>query len=227
MKITKVVLFALLFGAFGASNADALTLLTKVNVAWATNHSAQGGEFILTTTGPSSLGIFNSFCIEFDEHVNIGGNYFYNTATYADDGGLNTPIPDPFNDPISKGTAWLYSKFAAGTLTGYTASATDQSDLQNAFWMLEGELAVASNPWLTVVTTAIGPNIYDDAVGAEFLGVGVMNLWVNDDGTGHAQDMLYQLSATTTSAPDGGTTLSLLGLAMFGIATVSRRLRRV
>ncbi len=47
----------------------------------------------------------------------------------------------------------------------------------------------------------------------------VMNLWTNWNGTGYAQDQLMLV-------PDGGTTLTLLGLAFGGMALVSRRVRR-
>ena len=50
-------------------------------------------------------------------------------------------------------------------------------------------------------------------------GVQVMNLWTDSNGTGYAQDQLVLV-------PDGGTTLTLLGLAFGGMALFSRRVRR-
>jgi hypothetical protein len=48
-------------------------------------------------------------------------------------------------------------------------------------------------------------------------GVAVMNLWTNSNGTGYAQDQLVMLPV-----PDGGSTLTLLGLAFGGTALFAR-----
>jgi len=215
MKISRLVGVGLLLGVFAGTNAYALPTVT---VTWDPNHSPTGGEFILAT---SDAGTFNSFCLEMDENVSIGGTYFYSTSNSAQLGGVNTNS----GDPISVGTAWLYSQFAAGTLTGYTHTMAQQTDLQNAIWMLENELASTdknynlSNPWITLAESALGmtfTQLQADANGA--YGVSAMNLWTNADGTGPAQDML--------KVPDGGTTLALLGLAMTGLGWVSRRKQR-
>ena len=215
MKIPKFVVLALLLGAFAGSSAYALPIVT---VTWATNHSASGGEFILTTT---DLGVFNSFCIEENEYVSINGKYFYDTSDKAQLGGLNT-VGGPYGDPISIGTAWLYSQFRAGTLSGYSSSSPDdQTSLQNAFWMLENEISALdpTNPWLILANAAIAGDLAalrGDANGA--YGVFAVNLWTNADGTGPAQSMLG------LTVPDGGLTLTLLGLGLGGLALLRRKL---
>jgi VPDSG-CTERM motif len=216
MKTLLRVGLGLLLVAFAGSNAYATSTVT---VQWAPNHSPTGGEFILQT---SDIGTFNSFCLEVDEHVSIGGTYNYSTSDSAQLGGANTDL----GDPISLGAAWLYSQFAAGTLAtlyGYD-SATDQTDLQNAIWMLEDELLSTderyslTNPWLDVAGTALfGPGwtltqLQVNANGA--YGVNVMNLYTTDTNL-PAQDMLH--------VPDGGTTLALLGLAITGLGLFSKR----
>ena len=110
MKISRLVLFGLLMTAFSAASAYALPTVT---VTWAPNHSPTGGEFILAT---SDIGTFNSFCLEINEYINPSGRPYYYTLSHgADQRWLGGPSPDP----ISLGTAWLFSQFATGTLSGY------------------------------------------------------------------------------------------------------------
>jgi hypothetical protein len=206
----QFVAIVVLAAAFLASNV----LANTVQVTWAANHSPSGGEFILNPNGESA---FRSFCIEENEHVSIGGTYNYVVNTSAVAGGLGGGSPDP----ISKGTAWLYSQFRAGTLAGYSSgSSPNQTDLQNAFWWLENELALAnpaSNPYLLAASALTGGDynaLQADANGA--YGVSVWNLY-NLDGS-RAQDML--------AVPDGGATMILLGIGFACLGFVSNRVRK-
>jgi len=216
MKLSRLIPFAVLMGMLTASGAYALPTVT---VAWEVGHSPTAGEFILTT---SDIGTFNSFCVETDEFLNIGGTYYYSVSDHADNGGVNTNA----NDALSLGTAWLYSQFRAGTLTGYDHNDGDDQDqvlLQNAIWMLEGEIAWnGSNVYLALAASALGGlnqlQLQADA-GSNNYGVAIMNLWTNANGTGQQQDQLMLV-------PDGGTTLTLLGLAFGGLAMFSRRARK-
>jgi hypothetical protein len=216
MKISRLVLFAVVMTAFSAASAYALP---TVQVTWAPNHSPTAGEFILAT---NNIGTFNSFCIEKDEFVSLGSTYYYTVSDSADNGGVNTNA----NDAISKGTAWLFSQFATGALSqnhGYQSTHAQQTALQEAFWLLEQEIVVANpaaNFWINLMLNQTGLSFataQNDSQGA--YGVGVMNLWTNANGTGYAQDQLMMV-------PDGGTTLTLLGLAFGGMALISRRVRR-
>jgi len=206
MKLQRIVMFALLIGALAGSRAYALP--TAV-VSWAENHSAAGGEFVVVTT---ENGTFRTFCLEFGTSLELGRTYYYETGNIVQLGGQNIQT----GDPLSRGSAWLYSQFRAGTLSGYTGSNPQQTSLQNAFWMLENEIAFdGTNPWIVLAGGAIGGNLLDNANGA--YGVFALNLWANANGTGDAQSLLG-------SVPDGGLTVTLLGLGLGGLALLRRKL---
>ena len=94
---------------------------------------------------PSIPESFQTFCLERLES-SIATNYFVVSGA-AVTGGT---VP-PTSDPISMGTAWLYSQFATGLLNVpggnyFTGDRRVSAGLlQNAFWMLENE-AIAIDP---------------------------------------------------------------------------------
>lgn len=112
-----------------------------------------GGQFTAVT---STLGTFQTFCVEINEEFNPGTqyNYIINTGAVSGDTGDDAynqrPLSGlpatsgPFNmDNVSLGTAWLYSQFRAGTLTDNSGNAyntlANQGTLQMAIWYLEDE----------------------------------------------------------------------------------------
>lgn len=215
-------------GALLTGNLSAAT--TTLN--WADkSHSASGGEFKLVT---SANGTFNSFCIEHNEFVSLGGTYTYSITGGAIAGGYTGATAG--TDPISIGTAYLYRKFIDNTLAGYTHAANpavfdanafnSQNNLQNAIWWLEGELGVtqnnltyayASNPFLIAAKSALAPlgtfaDLQANANGA--YGVYAMNMY-NANGT-KAQDQLIVV-------PDGGMTLAMLGMACASFGLLRRK----
>lgn len=126
--------------------------------------NAWGGEFTaFVTGGPNFAANYNSaaqatiggqtgfetFCVEIDEEFTPGGTY--NTSIG------NTIVPG--GAAITIGTAYLYSQFAQGTLSGYqyqnTTPAeqqlreTDSDELQDAIWYLQGEVTSAGNHFTT------------------------------------------------------------------------------
>jgi hypothetical protein len=108
-----------------------------------------GGEF---TVSSSTLGTFQTFCIEFNEHISLPGTYQYRVNDGAVAGGAGgTLVNDTFThltkDAISLGTAYLYSEFAHGTLQGYFGGNRydEAGQLQIAIWMLEGEVSATVN----------------------------------------------------------------------------------
>ena len=192
--------------------AMALSLLTAnaamVTVNWASNHSPNGGEFVLSD--PLNITLpFNSFCLERNEYINLGSTYSY-TVSDRTDGGLSGP-----NDPISIGTAWLYSNFRNGGLAGYSSTTSQQTDLQNTIWYLEGELTSLGNlSWLNLAQSTLGGsvNLFSDANGA--YNVGVWNLF--DANGGHAQSQLGAVPVPETSTWVTGLAL----LLPFGASTL-------
>lgn len=82
---------------------------------------------------------FQTFCVEASEYVFPGLTYKVEINSYATYGGKAS-----HEDPISKGTAWLYYNFAKGTLDGYEYSmglsrTNEAGKLQAAIWYLEEE----------------------------------------------------------------------------------------
>lgn len=125
-------------------------------------------------------------------------------------------------DIISMGTAHLYELFALGTLTELSyGSSSSAGRLQEMIWYLEGELdsISASNVFISPLTTKFSTleNAKANYTGSA---VGVMNLTgVRSDGS----VSLHQDQLVYLGVPDGGVTLSLLGLALVGLAAIKRR----
>ena len=59
---------------------------------------------------------FATFCLEYNEHFSPGGIYNAALNIAAVSGCGNSDPTTPGKDNISQGTAYLYSKFASGTL---------------------------------------------------------------------------------------------------------------
>jgi len=147
---------------------------------------------------------FQTFCIETMEEFYAGTTY---NVTISQDIMYNGG-QFPLGSPITMGTAWLYSQFAAGTLIGsgplpydytYGSSRTATAgDLQQAIWYLQDEVGGLVNgsadgtAFYNAAVAALGVNnISDPANGA--YGVVALNLWVpNQDGSNGAgaQDQL-------------------------------------
>ena len=159
-----------------------------------------------------------TFCIEVDETVYPDDRPWVTIGMAAYGGGIGGGSPDP----ISRGTAYLYSQFAMGTLSyNYAGSGrtTSAELLQQAFWMLENEESYSNtNLYIQLVEANVTNPMLDAAWGEN--GVFVMNLWAYSDNTGAEQSLLYH------SVPDGGTTLMLLGGALMGLGALRRRFRQ-
>lgn len=177
-----------------------------------------------TSTGDKDSSWFQTFCIEYGEHFTPGNTYNVTLGPNAMNGGVSSG-----GDPISKATAFLYSQFAAGALTGYnynyggsrTASA---KNLQMMIWALEGEggYTIASqstssftNPFYTFLMNNFSTvtDSWDDDSGGAY-GVQVMTLGE----PGQYQDMLVM-----TPVPEPSTVMAgALLLLPFGISAIRR-----
>ena len=185
--------------------------------------SSLGGEYTLTplteflpltgyVSGTTSdilvKGSFQTFCIEANEPISGFPATYYGTLF----------------DGASRGTGWLYSQFAMGSLAGYAWSGNARLNsayaLQQTIWWLEGFAVPPTTP----------TNIFSLAILAEFgnlataqggssseYGVYGLDLFTREQGD--VQDMLVFV-------PDGGATLMLLGGALMGLGALRRKLRR-
>ena len=163
---------------------------------------------------------FQTFCIERTESAVIPAFFVVGSAAV-----LGGPGGSP--DPISMGTAWLYSQFARGTLSGYFGGTrlAQAVLLQNAFWALEDDIAAP-----------VGNPYYDAAMlngGKTSAPVGAMGVYtlINFDTADH-RDAFIRTGATDGRkqdylyfVPDGGTTLMLLGGALMGLGALRRKFR--
>ncbi len=172
---------------------------------------------------------FQTFCIE-------TGEYFYPGTTY------NVTISDeimydgrqsPNGEPITVGTAWLYSQFTAGTLSGYdyndSGRTVSAGDLQQAIWYLQGEQTSLINGgsgadgtiFYNAAVSALGGTINNAANGA--YGVVALNLWVpNPDGSNGAgaQDQLMVVPELSAVPEPGAVSFGLLILLPLGMKKV-------
>lgn len=159
-----------------------------------------GGEFNLThqdlgfvpvgLTGPD---VFESFCLEKNESISFGFNFWADVTTAALNGGNGGGNPDPL-DPR---TAYLYQQFITGVLVDYDYDVSDggtlrgraADDLQSVMWFIEEEEAMSWTPgdgsrrdtWFNLAVSNAGDDIGD---------VRVINLYADPQGTQPNQDQL-------------------------------------
>ena len=234
MKILNKLLFTTIVSvsAFALSQPNASALTMQLKIDYGSRHSGVGGEFNISSAdfSPAALGYapnaimnsgFETFCVEMNEYFTPGSTYYYGISDGAVNGGISGGNPDP----VSRGSAWLYSQFAHGTLAGYDyntlgGSSTSAASLQQAIWWLEGEISTQnfSNPFETAVVSQFGSaaNAMLDNNGA--FGVGVLNIWADARHTQFAQDQLI-----LTHVPDGGTTALLLGAGVISLVFFGRK----
>jgi len=183
-------------------NLQGYSSLTKGTISaanssdWGYNAALNGSSF------------FQTFCIEYNEHFYPGTTYTAGISQKALYGGQN-----PGGDPISIGTAWLYSQFAAGTLTGYEynygsgrAGASEAGALQKAIWFLEQESNGADNDFVALARSILGKDntqLQADANGA--YGVRALNLGA----PGLVQDQLVVVPVPETTTMIAGALLLL------------------
>jgi hypothetical protein len=240
MKIKKLqlaIMSTALAGMIGAPSLFAYTGLDgTLSFGPSTFQYQQGGEFNAITSG---LGSFGTFCLEDGEFIAQppSGPYTYTINTGAVQGGPGATTTDPNNptlamDNVSLGTAWLYSQFAAGTLTLDTGTGSyfdanhlaNAGELQQAIWYLEDEAPGQSNGYVVLAENALSetvPQIEADSLGA--YGVVALNLF-NQDGS-LAQD---QLAVVPQAAPEPTTAgCFLLGLGALAFCRRFNRNREV
>jgi hypothetical protein len=213
LMLTVCLVFGLLIMVALETNADTVTVNTG------SYSSGSGGEFNITS---ATLGNFPTFCVETSEFFNPGSTYDYVVNTKAMYGSAG-----PSGDPLSVGTAWLYSQFRAGPLAGYNyggnpGHVNSAGALQNTIWWLESESY--DNTWALGTTFRDAVILQFTEAGAKAdaapyaYGVYVLNLYAQGSTTDRKQDML--------AVPEPGI-LILLGIAMSAIGAASWRIRKL
>ncbi len=210
--------------AFGASQAAAVTQVTMGTFdAGSSGHfrADPNPEFesVLSNyaLGKSIDGTwFGTFCLERNEYFKPGNVYDVELNNGTISGGESGAVGG--KDIISIGTAWLYERFALGTLPGFVyGSLLHAKQLQNTLWELEGELS-GPNDFGTFLALAQGvANYQDNYTGSA---VRVMNLTSNGGRKQHQDQLVY---VGYQKVPDGGATIAMLFLGLTGLATLRRK----
>jgi len=172
----------------------------------------------LTSNQGNTRNTFQSFCLELNETIKPNTTYNVAISNAAMSGGVGGATNGA--DPISLGTAWLYSQFAKGTLENYNFAGTvaerkaSAFDLQYAIWWLEDEKAY--NPANIYIQAAIA--MFGDAATAKADSLGAYNVMVlnlTDDAGNLFQDQLVVVPIPSA--------IWLLGTAIMGLIGVRRR----
>lgn len=225
---------------------------TLLNEALATSYTTVNGTTVGSANGTrmnpgfDDLVGFQTFCLEFNEFISLNGIYDAAITDGSIYGGVAGGVdpdnggPLPKTDPISIGTAYLYTLFATGTLSDYDyENGDDRADsaemLQHALWYLEDEISLTKkekkkNIFLTGSSGAI--TLFGDGTGVGVGGakannngvynVRVLNLWGSSPS--QKQDQLIMVApAVIEPVPDGAVTAILLGLAFSGLALLRRK----
>jgi hypothetical protein len=253
MKTKSIVLAGAVLAA--GSISPALMADTVTLYAWGPYSFGDGGEFTAVTspTSPfvsdyspytSTSDSFQTFCVQTDVEFFNGGTYNYALSLASIGAGTGqpgtgfAPLGSPDSYSLSEGTAWLYSQFAQGLLSGYDFSdslgqrQTDAGYLQTALWALQGGQSIAGypsgtvdNPFYTDALTFLGANIGTAATASTDFGTEIMNL-TDNNGNNFQNQLIYTGNTPPPggNAPDNGTTLALLALSLAGLAGFSRRL---
>ncbi len=241
----KLLTLTALSLAFCSPKLLALTLHLTGGGGYGPWQTGVGGEFTFASDNTSILsdyqgiakdqagsGTFQTYCVEGGENIYANGTYtanINNHSVYS-------------NVQLTKGAAYLYSQFASGGnfngLASYASSGTarhDSADLfQRAIWLLMGgqenltQGNIGANAFIDAAVAAFGSfDAANSAAVTGYDGVYVLNLWDSATGRAAQDQLLYSTTINpNTIAPDGGTTVMLLGMGLTAIGFISRKVRK-
>jgi hypothetical protein len=216
LAILSAILISTSAFAYSITPGDWVKVYTGTGGTYAGYYSGAINLYETNQTGATSDYAFQTFCVEFNEHIYVGTPTYVRSISNAADagGGLG---PGATNYELSNSTQWLYYNFIAGTLddAGYLSgfaygNADSYNALQQAIWYYEGEINLASANLLA--TSFINAAQGKSADGT----VQVMNL-LSGPGGDRRQDLLI-----VTPEP---LSLLLLGFGLMGVAAVRRKVR--
>ena len=177
-------------------------------------YSGVGGEFTANPTGIAGVAdgvAFQTFCVEYNEQINLNQSYSVVVNTKAMNGGV---LPAGTGDPLDPKTAFLYNAFLNGNLAAYGYNYTPGAGrsasagaLQDVIWYIEDE---RPKDW---VTGSLQDKLYTAALACNWTDIGnvrIMNL--TQDGQ-LRQDQLVRINIVP--AP-GAMLLGSIGVALIG-----------
>ena len=206
--------------------------------------SAETGSGIVSGTGAGSTWLlyddktrnqvsgfqsnFQTFCVEGSER--LAWNTKFDATT-----GSNTLSEGKV---LTVGAAWLYWQFATGQLSGYNYGnnrTTTAGALQKTLWWLMGTAGytkqISENPnnlfsSLVMNTYGNGSAMFEPNAGQ--YDVSILRLWNDsDNGMEEIKNGFQDVLVLTNPVPDTGLTVTLLGVAMTGMAMIRRRIRPI
>jgi hypothetical protein len=191
------------YGPYQTGSGGEFTFLTDAGSSWILNNGYVDG---VTKNVLSLQGTFETFCVEHNEFVYPNTTYDYTINNISVFTGM----------PLTLGAAWLYHQFQIGTLNYDYANRTTAAALQNAIWFFMGQGADPLNAYSVMgwANGGLAPNN-----GA--IPVAVLNLWV----PGMPHDPAHAVQDMLVCVPDGGLTLTLLGMGLGSLTMLSRRIR--
>jgi len=220
MKLNSILKVASIGLSLLAGSVYAVPNTVVINTtAWNGVPNLGGGEFSVVS---SNNGTFYSFCMEETVKVKPGTTYTYTIDKNVLSGGANLGHPGDVGtgDPISLGTAWLFTRFTNGSLFDATNPANNYLSnrdlnaglLQQAIWMLEDETPVdLSNAYYAYVQSIMNGKAMNAYSGK---GIEAMNLWGPDR---------KDVQSVLVLVPDVASSLGLLGLGLAGLLCIRRK----
>jgi hypothetical protein len=184
-----------------------------------------GGDFRLLGVGHDGTKYsYLSFCLEFDESMNLKTNYTISSISNIAESRANYPADKGGNsDPISNATKYLMNEYVFGDFSGWGITETGESLstlVQETIWYFENEIKSLKNTALVgYITQQMNISMVDTDNDSNFMDwIKVVNL---KDNSTHIQSQLI----ATSSVPEPATLL-LFGAGLAGVAGVVRRKRK-
>lgn len=201
------------YGPYQTGSGGEFTFQPDAQMSWILNMGYVNGvtanlQNVFNQAGQQVFGTFQTFCVE-------EGEYIYPWATYD---AAYSQASVYTGKPLTLGAAWLYHQFQIGQLQGYDyANRTTALALQQAIWWFMGFGPNPGNAFVGLGNVAGGLNANNGQIP-----VAVLNLWA----AGHMGDRAYARQDMLICVPDGGLTLTLLGMGVGSLAMISRRIRK-